>query len=75
MWHCVAERFWDAGDATFLPRHKPLFSLFCERITKFALPPIKQEKVPIHLGVKNMLGTVMAISFLGKYFSKICNVP
>lgn len=28
-----------------------------------------QEKEPIHLGVKNMLGTIMAISFLAKHIS------
>lgn len=33
------------------------------------MPPTVQEKAPLHLGVKNMLGTVMAISFLAKRIS------
>lgn len=55
----------------------PRFSQFFENTSenKFSLTPTMQQKAFIHPGVKSMLGTVMAISFLGHTcFSKICNI-
>lgn len=50
----------------------PCFSQFCESRNMFSLPPTTQWKALTHPGVKTMLATVMAISFLGQpCFSKL----